>query len=177
MRLIALLATALVAGCASTSSVVLPAASQGHAQVAVLPLEGPLGAQASDLISEAFAQKGVAVIERAKAVQYLAIDTDLSGTSPDAVQSFSKLGNTLGVRFLFIGTVSAERGPLYSFPHVNMTLRLIDVHSGATRWLGHYGNSLWTSAISQQGDLQRGADDITDEFIKSGGAALIVKGS
>jgi TolB-like protein len=127
------------------------------------------------LISEAFAQKGIAVIERAEAVPYLAIDTDLSSASPDAVQSFSKLGHTLGVRFLFIGTVSAERGPLYSFPHVNMTLRLIDVESGETRWLGRYGNSLWTSAISEQGDLQRGASDIVDEFVKSGGGGAHLK--
>ena len=89
------------------------------------------------------------------------------------MQALSSYGEELGVRYLFTGTVSAEGGPLYSFDHVNMTLRLIDVQSGQTRWIGRYGNSMWTSAISTQGDLQRGSKALVAEFISAGGPALL----
>jgi TolB-like protein len=141
--------------------------------VAILPLEGPLGAQAVDLISQELANHGVGVVERARVRANIGIDTDLNPGAPTEASALAQLGAELGVNYLFAGTVSAQDGPLYSFPHVNMTLRLIDVRSGQTRWIGRYGNSLWTSAISQQGDLQRGARDLVTEFIRAGGPALL----
>lgn len=153
---------------------VLPV-SIGAARVGVLTLEGPLGAQAADLISQELAVRGVATIERARLISFSALDTDLSPSAPSAVQRFDDIGKQLGVDFLFIGTVSAERGPLYSFPHVNMTLRLVQTATGQSRWIGQYGNAGWTSAISTQGDLQRGAEDLADEFVKSGGARILTE--
>ncbi len=161
-------------GCASTSSVVMHQ-TLGGPKVAILPLEGPLGAQAVDFLSSELGDKGIAVVERAKLIPLIAVDTDLSPTSPAAVQSFARYGEALDVRYLFAGTVSAVPGPLYSYPHVNMTLRLIDVRSGQTVWLGRYGNPLWSSAISTQGDVQRGARDLVAEFVKVGGLALLAK--
>jgi TolB-like protein len=161
-----------LSGCASTSSTMIPATS-GPPQVAIVQLEGPLGEQAVDLISQELAMRGIAVVERARTREVVALDTDLSETSPATVDALSSYGEQLGVRYLFTGTVSAEGGPLYSFDHVNMTLRLIDVRTGQTRWIGRYGNAMWTSAISQQGDLQRGAKHIVDEFINAGGARVL----
>ena len=85
----------------------------------------------------------------------------------------SEYGNELGVDYVFVGTTSADQGPLYSYAHVFMTLRLIDVNTGKTRWVGTYGNSLWSSAISTQGDLKRGVRHITKEFISSGASKLL----
>jgi len=168
------IAALVLVGCASSSSVVLPATSVRAVKVALLPLDGPLGDQAVDLLSQEFAAKGIAVVERGRVVPLLALDTDLSSSSPDAVQNYGRLGDTLGVRYLFAGTVSADQGPLYSYRHVNMTLRLIDVRTGQTRWIGKYGNALWSSAISTQGDLQRGARDLVQEFVRAGGDKLLV---
>lgn len=103
----------------------------------------------------------------------LAVDTDLSEASPNSVTSLQVYGEQLGVRFLFTGTVEAIGGPLYSFDHVKMTMRLIDVSTGQTRWIGNYGNSLWSSAISTQGDLQRGAKHIVKEFDESGADEIV----
>lgn len=169
--LLAGLISLLITGCASTSSMIIPEAS--GARVAIVALDGPLGAQAVDLISQELATKGIAVVEAARTRDIIGLDTDFSSASPASVQALSSYGDELGVRYLFVGTVSAVSGPLYSFDHVNMTLRLIDVRSGQTRWIGRYGNSLWTSAISTQGDLQRGARAIVSEFISAGGPTLL----
>ncbi|WP_374453610.1 hypothetical protein [Phenylobacterium sp.] len=162
-----------MAGCASTSSVVMQPTRAGAPVVAVLPLDGPLGDQAIDFLSQEFAANGITTVERAKLIPLIAVDTDLSPSSPTAVQTYARYGEALGVRYLFAGTVSADAGPLYSYAHVNMTLRLIDVRTGQTRWLGRYGNPLWSSAISTQGDMQRGARDLVREFIKAGGETLL----
>jgi TolB-like protein len=167
------LAGVTLSACASTTSTLI-AVNDGAPRVAVLPLEGPLGAQAVDLISQELAAAGIATVERGRMVNFQALDTDLDPSSPAAVQTLSSYGDTLGVKYLFVGTVSAVNGPLYSFAHVNMTLRLIDVRTGQTRWIGRYGNAGWTSAISTQGDLHRGARDIVREFIRAGGPSLLV---
>lgn len=170
-QVLTILAAAMLASCASTSSMIVPEAT--GARVAIVSLEGPLGSQAVDLLSQELAARGIAVVEAARAREVIGIDTDLSNATPASVQALSSYGEELGVRYLFTGTVSAVGGPLYSFDHVNMTLRLIDVQSGQTRWIGRYGNSMWTSAISTQGDLQRGAKAIVAEFVSAGGPALL----
>lgn len=168
------LSIAALTTCAgSTSSVLIPAMPATAPKVAILPLDGPLGAQAVDLISEELAKSGIQTAERADRVATIAVDTDLSPAEPATVRSYSNYGAQLGVRYLFAGTVSAVHGPLYSYAHVNMTLRLIDARTGQTRWIGKYGDSHWSSAISTQGDLQRGARNMVKEFIKSGGAELL----
>lgn len=170
----AMLAAMALAGCASTSSMIVPEATGAPvARVAIVSLDGPMGAQAVDLISQELATKGIAVVEAARTREVVGIDTDLSVASPATVQALSSYGEELKVRYLFTGTVSTVGGPLYSFEHVNITLRLIDVRSGQTRWIGRYGNAMWTSAISTQGDLQRGTKAIVAEFISAGGPALL----
>lgn len=161
-----------LAGCASTSSTIIPRMS-GPPLAAVLPLTGDLGEQASDLLSQEFARNGVAVVETGRLRSVVAVDTDLSSATPAAVATLKSYGEQLGVSFLFSGTVSTDRGPLSSYPHVFITLRLLEVSNGQTRWVGRYGNSMWTSAWSTQGDLERGANDIVQEFIKAGGPAIL----
>lgn len=169
--IVGLLAVALSA-CASTSSTILPRTA-GPPRAAVLPLTGSLGEQASDMLSQEFAANGVALVETSRLRQIIALDTDLNPSTPAAVAGLKTYGDQLGVRYLFSGTVTAQGGPLSSYPHVFMTLRLLDVESGQTRWIGRYGNPLWTSAFSTQGDLQRGVKDIVAEFIKAGGQAVL----
>lgn len=164
--------TALLAACASTSSTTIPRI-EGPPRAAVLPLSGELGEQASDLLSQEFARNGVAFVETGRLRSVVAVDTDLSAATPAAVASLKSYGDQLGVPFLFSGTVSTDKGPLSSYPHVFITLRLLEVSTGQTRWLGRYGNAMWTSAWSTQGDLERGATDIVQEFIKAGGPAIL----
>jgi TolB-like protein len=162
-----------LSACASTQSVTIPARGANAPAVAIIPFDGHLGTQAVDLISQQLAAAGIGVVERARLRTNIGIDTDVAAGAPVEASALSALGQELGVNYLFAGTVSAEDGPLYSFPHVNMTLRLIDVRTGQTRWIGTYGNPLWTSAISQQGDLQRGTRDLVREFIRAGGPSLL----
>lgn len=157
----------------STSSVLIEDFSDQNPDVAILSLDGPFGAQAAELISLELAKKGVIVAERSEILNSISLDTDLSKASPEKIKMLSKYGDELGVDFVFVGTTSAEQGPLYSFAHVFMTLRLIDVKTGRTKWVGTYGNSFWSSAISTQGDLKRGVRHLTKEFIKSGASKLL----
>jgi TolB-like protein len=159
--------------CASTSSTVIPVSDQRASKMAIVPFDGQYGTQAVDLISQEFAKRNIAVVEGSKVKDLLAIDTDFSEGSPDSVTSLQAYGEQLDVRFLFTGTVEAIGGPLYSFDHVKMTMRLIDISTGQTRWIGNYGNSMWSSAISTQGDLQRGAKHIVREFDESGADDII----
>ena len=173
-RFLALTAAAALglSGCASTSSTLI-SATTGRPQSAVLPLDGPLGSQAADLISEQFAASGIATVERAKVLPL--VNVGLGESAPASVEGYSRYTRGLGVHYLFVGTVSAVGGPLYSYAHVNMTLRLVDTRSGQTRWIGRYGNAMWSSAISTQGDLQRGARDLVREFVHAGGSKLLVE--
>lgn len=125
------------------------------------------------MLSQELARNGVALAEGAKLRTVVAVDTDLSSATPAAVASLKTYGDELGVRFLFSGTVTTDRGPLSSYPHVFMTLRLLEVDSGQTRWIGRYGNAMWSSAWSTQGDLERGAQDLVQEFIRAGGPAIL----
>ncbi len=165
-----LLACAVLSGCA-TSSVKLNYSSGSKPVVAVLALDGPHGEQASDYITEQLALNGILPIERTQ------IDAILAEHGYRDNKSFNQstladYGQMLGVKKIFMGTISEIRGPLYSFSHVNMTLKLVDVSTGNVLWIGRYGNSLWTSAISTQGDIQRGAKWIVQEFIKVYGRDL-----
>jgi TolB-like protein len=142
--------------------------------MAILPLDGPFGDQEADYLSVEFAENGIATVERAKVAPLVAVDVGLRDKQPvSAVQNYAKYAEALGVRYLFVGTTSAERAALYSFPHADITLRLIDTRTGQTRWIGRYGNSLWSSAVSTQGDLKLGARNLVKEFVRAGGDKLL----
>lgn len=172
--LLSIFALSFAVGCASTatSSMVIPL-STGNPDVAIVPLDGALGVQAADLLSQELIGNGIAVVETSKVRSIVSIDTDLSASSPNSIDSLNSLGEQLEVDYLFTGTVTEDRGPLSSFPHVFITLRLIGIESGQTRWIGKYGDSKWTSAMSTQGDLKRGVTQLVKEFVKSGGAEII----
>ncbi|MDB4323503.1 CsgG/HfaB family protein [Akkermansiaceae bacterium] len=150
--------------CSSTSSTMVNTAASGEAAIAVLPLQGESGEQMSDLIIEQLALNGVATVERAQIDSVLREHSYRSNANFDN-SSFARYGKLLGVKKVITGTISKEGGPLYSFDHVNITLKVVDVATGKVTWIGRYGNSLWTSAISTQGDMQRGAKHIVKEFV------------
>jgi TolB-like protein len=157
----------------STTSVVIDDYGSSNPEVAVLTLDGELGSRAAELLSKELAANGVLVAERSERIANLALDTDLSASSPSSIRSLGDYGEQLGVNYLLTGTVSTDRGPLYSFAHVFITVRLIDIDNGQTRWVGEYGNSLWSTAISTEGDLKRGVRHLVKEFISSGAAEIV----
>lgn len=163
----------MLASCASTSSVVIPEVAPGDARMAIVPFDGEYGSQASELIALEFAKRGIAVIEGSEVFDTFRLDTDFTEAEPERVAALKDYGDKLDVDYVFVGTAQALSGPLYSFDHVKMTMRMIDVNTGQTRWIGEYGNSLWTSAISTQGDIDRGSKHIVREFDKSGADDLI----
>jgi TolB-like protein len=166
MKNIILLITLLFyAGCASTSSVMVNHSLAEKPIIAIMPLEGDYGEQASDLIAEQLALNGIPTIERAQ-LKTLLRENGFKENEMFNQASLPEYGRLLGVKRMFTGTITTVSGPLYSFPHANMTLKVVDVSTGKVIWIGRYGNSMWTSAISTQGDIQRGAKAIVKEFIK-----------
>ncbi|MCX6855986.1 MAG: hypothetical protein NTV80_13890 [Verrucomicrobia bacterium] len=131
----------------------------------MLPLDGEFGEQASDLIVEQLGSQGVSVVDRSSLDAVLR-EQDFRRDSRFDQSSLAQYGKLLGVKKIMAGTTTAASGPLYSYRHVNITLKVIDVSTGRVTWIGRYGNSLWSSAISTQGDLQRGAKHIVKEFTR-----------
>ncbi len=152
-------------GCESTSSVMVDHDLSSSPTVAVIPLRGEYGEQASDLIAQELAMNAIPTVERAQLDAVLR-EHGFRGNPSFDQSSLAEYGRLLGVKTLFTGTISTVSGPLYSFPHVNITLKVVDVATAKVTWIGKYGNSMWTSAVSTQGDIQRGARDIVKEFIK-----------
>lgn len=164
-NLILLTSILFLVGCASTSSVMVDHSSGKKPTIAIMPLEGEYGGQAADLISEQLAMNGIPTIERAQ-LETLMRENGFRGNEMFNQASLPEFGRLLGVRKMFAGTITTVSGPLYSFPHANITLKVVDVSTGKVTWIGRYGNSMWTSAISTQGDIQRGAKHIVLEFVK-----------
>lgn len=162
---------AMLSSCASTSSVMVDHQYQSSPKVAILPLNGRYGQQASDLITQHLASNGIAAVERAQ-IDSVLKEHGYRNNKAFNQGSLARHGRLLGVKKVMIGTVTTADGPLYSFPHVNITLKVVDVESGKITWIGRYGNSMWTSAISTQGDLQRGANAIVKEFVKVHGTGF-----
>jgi TolB-like protein len=166
MRTLILITSLLfMVGCASTSSVLVDHDASKSPTIAIIPLQGEYGQQASDLIAEQLAMNGIPTFERAQ-LDVVLEEHGFKGNEKFDQTSLAEYGRLLGVRKIFTGTITAVRGPLYSFPHVNITLKVVDVETSKVTWIGRYGNSLWTSAISTQGDIQRGAKHIVKEFVK-----------
>lgn len=164
-KLLYLLPIIFSIGCASTSSVMVMHDNSTKPTIAVVPLAGEYGQQTSDLIAEQLALNGIPTIERAQ-LDVVLREHGFHENDKFNQSSLAKYGRLLGVKKMLTGTITTARGPLYSFPHVNITLKVVDVETGKISWIGRYGNSLWTSAISTQGDIQRGANHIVKEFIK-----------
>jgi TolB-like protein len=137
----------------------------GIPTIAIMPLDGALGSRASDLIAEQLAVNDIATVERAKIDNILREHGFRDNANFDQ-SSLAKYGKLLGVKNILLGSVATDSNPLSSYPHVFITLKVVDVESSQVTWIGHYGNSYWSSAISMQGDLQRGAEHIVEEFLK-----------
>lgn len=154
---------AFITSCASTTSVSPSAGATSGPLLAVMPLDGELGTQASDMITHKLLESGFRMVERSQIDQVLK-ELGYAGNRRFADFSLPKIGRQLGVQKLFVGSVTAAGGPLSSFEHVNINLRLVSVSSGEILWAAKYGNPMWTSAMSTQGDIQRGARDLVNEF-------------
>lgn len=165
------LLTLFLEGCASTTS--YTPGSQGvqyGPRIAVFPFRGPAGDQVSDMLAQQLLEKGYNIIDTPRVNQAIL----LAGFDPQQTSSSarSKILAALGADYLFDGTISEIGGPLYSYAHANITARITDVHSGRILWIGKYGNPLWSSAISTQGDIQRGASHLAIEFNKTYGPTI-----
>lgn len=154
---------AFITSCASTTSVSPSAGATSGPLLAVMPLDGELGTQASDMITHKLLESGFRMVERSQIDQVLK-ELGYAGNRRFADFSLPKIGRQLGVQKLFVGSVTTSGGPLYSFEHVNINLRLVSVGSGEILWAAKYGNPMWTNAMSTQGDIQRGARDLVNEF-------------
>jgi TolB-like protein len=110
-------------GCVSTSSVLVEHNASKTPTVAIIPLQGEYGQQASDLIAEQLALKGIPTVERAQ-LDVVLKEHGFRGNEQFDQTSLAEYGRLLGVKQIFAGTITAVRGPLYSFPHVNITLKL-----------------------------------------------------
>ncbi len=152
-----LLFVILSAACASTKTTRAPSFRPlSGDRLAVMPLRGPHGDLAADLINQGLLDCGLRIVERSH------LDTVLRELGYRGDERFDPatipaVGRVLGLREVVVGSISAVGGPLYSYDHVNMTLRVVEVETGEVLWASRYGNSLWSSAISTQGDVQRGA--------------------
>ena len=162
-----------VPACASTSSVTMPERAATSPKLAIVPFKGEHGPQSVDLIAQEFAKRDLATLVGASVISIIGYDIDFADASPNTANLLQRYSEELDVDFVLTGTVEAIGGPLYPFDHVKMTMRLIDVRTGQTRWIGNYGNSIWTPAISTQGDISRGAKQIAKEFDASGADDLV----
>lgn len=141
--------------------------------MAIVPFKGDYGAESVRPMAQEFAKRSIAVLEGASVISIIGYDAALTDGTPQTVSLLQKYGQALHVDFVFMGTVEAIGGPVYPFDHVKMTMQLIDVRTGQTRWIGKYGESVWTSAISTQGDISRGAKQIVEAFDDSGADDLV----
>jgi TolB-like protein len=161
-------------GCQSTQSVVVNQSLNSKPVLAVFELEGDYGKEASGLISQELALNGVPSLERSQ-IESIFKEHSYHGDARFDQSSVSEYGNLLGVNKILIGNVRADGGPLYSFPHIFITLKLIDVETGNIKWIGKYGNPSWTSATSTMGDLNRGAKHIVKEFLSKYPASSLLE--
>lgn len=143
-------------------------------KIAIVPFDGEYGSQTIDLISRELAKIGIPAVQGAEIVQYYrATDMTLSDNDPGTVIARKRYGEELGIDFILTGQVEGVEMPPYGFRRIKMTMKLIDINSGQTRWVGDYGKSLWTSATSTQGDLSRGARHIVKAFDESGADDIV----
>ena len=164
----------LLSACSSTYSALTPELVSNETKIAIVPFNGEYGPQTVDLISQEFAKIGISTVQGSRVVQHFtAIDTTLNDGDPETVKARKQYGEDLGVDFVLTGQVEGIEKLPYGFSRIKMTMKLIDINSGQTRWVGDYGNSLWTSATNTQADMSRGARHIVKAFDESGASDLV----
>ena len=171
-----LVAASLLAGvqaCTPTRSIVIPERPDKPARLAIIPLGGDLGPQAMDLVARQFAARGIPVREGPSVISLICYEANLTDGSPASAGPLRKYGDDLGVDFVVAGTAETVGGPLYAFDRVKMSLRLIDVRTGETRWIGSYGDTVWAAALNTQTDLARAAKQIVKAFDEGGADDLV----
>lgn len=151
------LATAL-AGCSTTDRGSAPAL-QRQATWAVLPFENhtetPMAGQRAEAIAEALLHaKGVGEVKRyAGPAQQ---DTLFGAPGGAGAESSLNWARDLGAAYALTGTVDEWRYKVGvdGEPAAGVTLRIIDVKTGATLWTGAGGKSGWSrealSAVGQK---------------------------
>ncbi len=164
-----ILGIVLIQGCASTRTTkgvqFRPLQSD---RIAVMPFAGEYGEQAADFVAEELLMNGFRVVERSRVEQVLR-ELNFSGDPRFDSTTLPAIGRQLGLKEVLVGSISAVGGPLYSYKHVNISLRLVDVETSDVLWVARYGNPMWSSAISTQGDIQRGARHLAREFVNAFG--------
>lgn len=162
-----------VSACAPTRSIVIPERPDTPARLAIVPLTGDLGPEAMDLITEQLAGRGIPVREGPAVISLIGYEANITNGSPASAAPLQKYGDKLGVDFVLAGTAETVGGPLYAFDRVKMSLRLIDVRTGETRWIGSYGDTVWAAALNTQTDLARAAEHIVQAFDDGGADDLV----
>ena len=171
-----LVAASLLAGvsaCAPTRSIVLTERPDTPAKLAIVPLKGGLGPEAMELITEQLAARGIPAREGPPVIRLIGYEANITNGSPASAGLLRKYGGDLGVDFILAGSAETVGGPLYAFDRVKMSLRLIDVRTGETRWIGSYGDTVWAAALNTQTDLARAAEHIVQAFDDGGADDLI----
>jgi hypothetical protein len=162
-----------VSACAPTRSIVIPERPDTPAKLAIAPLKGDLGPQAIDAIAEQFAARGIPARQGPSVISLIGYEANITDGSPASAGLLRKYGDGLGVDFVLAGTAETVGGPLYAFDRVKMNLRLIDVRTGETRWIGSYGDTVWAAALNTKTDLARAAEHIVQAFDDSGADDLV----
>ena len=171
-----LVAASLLAGvqaCAPTRSIVIPERPDAPARLAIVPLKGDLGPEAMNVISGELAARGIPAREGPSVISLIGYEANITDGSPASAGPLREYGRDLGVDFVVAGTAETVGGPLYAFDRVKMTLRLIDVRTGETRWIGSYGDTVWAAALNTQTDLARAAEHIVQAFDDGGADDLV----
>jgi TolB-like protein len=162
-----------VQACAPTRSIVIPERPDAPARVAIVPLKGDLGPEAMDRVAEQFAARGIPVREGPSILSVIGYEANITDGSPASIGPMRKYAGDLGVDFLLAGKAETVPGPLFAFDRVRMTLQLIDVQTGETRWIGSYGDTVWAAALNTQTDLVRAAEHIALAFDEGGADNLV----
>lgn len=171
--LVAMSLLAGVSACAPTRSIVIPERPDAPAKLAIVPLKGDLGPKAMDLIAGQLVARGIPAREGPSVMSLIGYEANITDGSPASAGPRRKYGNDLGVDFILAGSAETVDGPLYAFDRVKMSLRLIDVQTGETRWIGSYGDTVWAAALNTQTDLARAAEHIVQAFDDGGADDLV----
>jgi TolB-like protein len=162
-----------VPACAQSRSIVIPERAGEPEKVAIVPFKGDLGLPAMDLIAGELAARGIPARQGASVISVVGYDTNITDSSSASAGPLQKYGEAHGVDFILAGTAETVSGPLYAFDRVKISLVLIDVRTGQTRWIGQYGDTVWAAAIDTQSDLAGGARQIVEAFDNAGADDLV----
>lgn len=162
-----------VQACAQTRSIVIPERPDAAARLAIVPLKGDLGPEAMGVIAGELAARGIPAREGPSVISLISYEAKITDGSPVSAGPLREYGSDLGVDFILAGTAERVAGPLYAYDRAKMTLRLIDVRTGETLWVGSYGDTVWAAALNSQTDLARAAEHIIKALDDSGTDDLV----